>query len=131
MVGLGPKILSTLSCESKKFKGPVYVIKPQEVTTERMRSILGVDEEGTADELVGVKVGKMLKGATIVTRGETRGEESAARASRRSTRNSAAPIPSSVVSLSGDFVVNVGVFNFIARVCVVGVPVGVRIAAAG
>ena len=75
MVGFGPKILSKLSCESKKFKGPVYVIKPQEVTTERMRSILGVDEEGTTDVLVRVKVGKRLEGATTVVKGVTRGEE--------------------------------------------------------
>ena len=75
MVGFDPKIRSKLFCESKKFKGPVYVIEPREVTTERTRSILGVDEEGTADELVGVKVGKILEGATTVVKGETRGEE--------------------------------------------------------
>ena len=55
--------------------GPVYVIEPREVTTERMRFILGVDEEGTADVVVGVKVGKRLEGATTVVKGETRGEE--------------------------------------------------------
>ena len=68
MVRFDPKIRSKLSCESKKFKGPVYVIEPREVTTERMRSTLGVDDEG-------VKVGKRLEGATIVVKGKTRGEE--------------------------------------------------------
>ena len=47
--------------------GPVYVIEPREVTTERMRSILGVDEE--------VKVRKRLDGATTVVKSETKGEE--------------------------------------------------------
>ena len=75
MVGSDPKIRSKMSCESKKFKGPVYVIESREVTTERIRSILGVDEEGTVDELVGVKVGKRLEGATTVVKSETRGEE--------------------------------------------------------
>ena len=67
MVGFDPKIRLKLSCESKKFKGPLYVIKPREVTTERMRSILGVDEE--------VKVRKRLDGATTVVKSETKGEE--------------------------------------------------------
>ena len=75
MVRFGPKIRSKLSYESKKFKGPVYVIEFREVMTERIRSILGVDEEGTVDELVGVKVGKTLEGATTVVKSETRGEE--------------------------------------------------------
>ena len=75
MVGCDPKNRSKLSCESKKLMGPVYIIEPREVTTERMRSILGVDEEGTGDVVVGVKVGKRLEGATIVVKGETRGEE--------------------------------------------------------
>ena len=68
MVGFDPKIRSKLSCECNKFKGPVYVIEPREVTTERMRSILGVDDER-------IKVGKRLEGATIMVKSETRGEE--------------------------------------------------------
>ena len=74
MVGCDPKIRSKLSC-AKKFLGPVYVIEPREITMERMRSILGIDEEGTTDVLVRVKVGKRLEGATTVVKGVTRGEE--------------------------------------------------------
>ena len=74
-------------------------------------------------------MGKRLEGATPLVKGVARGEELVARAARRSTRNSAAPRPSSVVSSAGVFVVDVGVFG--AGVCVIGVPGGVGITTAG
>ena len=75
MVEFGPKIRSKLACESKKSKVPVYAIDPREVATELTRSIFGVEEEVTADVLIGIKVGKMLEGANPVVRVETIGEE--------------------------------------------------------
>ena len=58
---------------------------------ERTRSIFGVEEEVPADALIGGKVRKSLECATPVVRVDTKGEEIVERASRRRTRNSAAP----------------------------------------
>ena len=64
MVGSSLKIISKLSCESRKFKAPVKVMTSLERVIEQIQFIFEVSEEVSAVGIRDLGVDKRLDGTT-------------------------------------------------------------------